>query len=358
MLKPIRKLQFPGRPYHASVSDDGRRFAACTPSGKCRLFDNDLSQLDEVNLGANVAWLQLNPTGSILLVGFRDRIDGFTTDGNIVPSFKLAVQGTSGPCCAFSSHEPVICVASWDHEPRLTAWDPNSSTKIDEIVLPNRGGEGYILTPHPEGEAMALIAYSGQSEEWMFWAHYARGKLRVFSQPEIEGVAFPCFHPTGREIVSYHERLGLARMQFPSGELIASVEPEQAFPSEDMFSYDVHFLRDDRFVAWQCNLAFYEFDLETLRPTATVLEGAEGMTFGEDRFFSERSWKLASCRLLTSDCHHDKGFKRRTDTLRLWDASGLSGQLSRPDPALPYTQELLSLPPSRRSKPKPKGDRK
>jgi hypothetical protein len=235
-------------------------------------------------------------------------------------------------------------VASWDREPKLTAWDLKSSASIDEVLLPARGGGGYNLVPHPEGEAMAAIAYSGQSEEWIFWAHYARGRLRVFEQPEIEDVSFPRFHPTGREFVSHHERLGLCRMQFPSGELIASVQPEEAFPDnqEDVFSYEMHFLRDDRFLTWQACLTLYEFDLKTLRPTATVLRGVEGMTFGEDHFFSGESWLLAGGRLLTSDCHHDRSFKKRTDTLRLWDASELTGQVSLPDPARPYTKEMLA----------------
>jgi hypothetical protein len=236
-------------------------------------------------------------------------------------------------------------VASWDREPKLSAWDLNSLTLIAEASLPGRGGAGYNLVPHPEGEAMAAIAYSGQGEEWMFWTHYARGQLRVFCQPEIEDVAFPCFHPTGRELVSNHERLGLCRMRFPSGELIASIQPEQAFPDnpEDHFSYYIHFLRDDRLLAWQECLALYEFDLVTLRPTAAVLTGVEGMTFGENRFFSGQSWKLAGGRLLTSDSHHDQGFKNRQDTLRLWDASKLCGPLSAPDPARPYTQELFAM---------------
>src|SRR5262249_38308691 len=158
------------------------------------------------------------------------RIAGFATSGNIAPLFKLPVTGTSSLCCALRSSEQILCVASWDLQPKLTAWDIAKCTVTDEAVLPKRGGAGYDLVPHPEGEAMALIAYSGQSEEWMFWAHFARGKLRVFAEPEIEDVAFPRFHPTGREFVSFHERLGLCRMRFPSGELIASIAPDQAFP--------------------------------------------------------------------------------------------------------------------------------
>lgn len=343
MLKPIRKLVLTDRPYYTSVSDDGRRFAVCTRSGKFLLFDHDLKQLDDRDFGDGVRWLRLDETGSLLVMGFQDHLEGFATAGNISPLFKLAVRRVSDPCCVLRSSERVLCIASWNKEPRLKAWDITSQNMIDETSLPHRGGAGYMLVPQPEGEAMAVIAYSGQSEEWMFWAHYARGKLRPFSQPEIEDVAFPCFHPTGRECVSYYERLGLCRMQFPSGELIASVQPEQALPHnpEDTFSYEVHFLRDDRFLVWQYNLALYEFDLSTLRPTAAVLTGVEGMTFGEDHFFSEGSWQLAGGRLPTSDCHHDQAFKNRTDTLRLWDASELSGQVSRPDPACPYTQALL-----------------
>jgi hypothetical protein len=211
-------------------------------------------------------------------------------------------------------------------------------------LLPDRGGgAGYMLVPHPEGEAMAAIAYSGQSEEWMFWAHYARGRLRVFSQPEIEDVSFPCFHPTGREFVSHHERLGLCRIRFPSGELIANVRPEQAFPNnpDDTFSYDMHFVRDDRLLAWQCDLALYVFDLATLRPIATVLTAVDGKKFGEDRFYSGGSWQLAGSRLLTSDCQYDQGFKNQTHTLRLWEASELFGRPTPPDRARPYTQLLL-----------------
>jgi hypothetical protein len=343
MLKLIRKLRLADRPYHTSVSDDGTRLVIGSPAGKCWLFDTDLRQLDEIDFGVDVTWVQLNETGSVLLAGFQDHIDGFTTAGNIARSFKLPAPGTSGPCCVFRSSEQVVCVASWHREPKLTAWDLKSSTPIDEALLPDRGGAGYMLVSHPEGEAMAATAFSGQSEEWTFWAHYARGRVRVFREPELQDVALPWFHPTGREFVSYHERLGLCRARFPSGELIASVQPERAFPDnpDDAFSYDVHFFRDDRFLAWQCNLALYEFDLVTLRPTAAVLTGVEGMTFGEDHFFSGESWQLAGRRLLTSDWHHDQGIRNRTETLRLWDTSELSGPLSEPDPARPYTQELL-----------------
>lgn len=344
MLKLIRKLILTDRPYYTSVSGDGKRFAACARSGKCWLFDHDLRQLAEMDFGNGVMWVQLDGTGSVLLVGFQDHIEGFATVGNLASLFKLAVRGASDPCCTLRGSEHVICVASWDMEPKLTAWDIRSRSITDEVSLPDRGGAGYTLVSHPEGEAMAAVAYSGQNEEWMFWAHYAQGKLRVFEQPEIEDVSFPRFHPTGREFVSHHERLGLCRMQFPSGELLASVQPEEAFPHnpEDTFSYDVHFLRDDRLLVWQCNLALYEFDLATLRPTAAVLAGVEGKTFGKDHFFSEQSWQLAGGRLLTSDCQHDKGLTKRTDTLRLWDASGLSGPVSSPDPARPYTQELFA----------------
>ncbi len=194
---------------------------------------------------------------------------------------------------------------------------------------------------------MAAIAFSGQSEEWMFWAHYAHGRLQVFSRPEIEGVSLPWFHPTGREFVSQHDSLGLCRMRFPSGDLIASVKPEQAFPEnpQDGFSYDVHFLGDDRLLAWQCNLALYQFDLATLRRIDVVLKGAEGMTFGEDRFFSGQSWQLAGGRLLTSDSYHDQGSRSRTYTLRLWDASELYGGVSIPDPTSPFTRLLLGSGP-------------
>ncbi len=201
-----------------------------------------------------------------------------------------------------------------------------------------------MLLPHPEGEAMAAVAFSGQSEEWMFWTHYAHGRLRVYNQPEIEGVCFPCFHPTGRELVSAHERLGLCRVRFPAGGLIVRAQPEEAFPNapEDTFSYYLHFSRDDRLLVWQENLALYEFDLATLRPTRTVLTGAEGMTFGENGFFSGQSWQLAGDRLLTSDTWYGEKFKNRTNTLRLWDASKLFGRVSAPDPARPYTKQLLA----------------
>jgi WD40 repeat protein len=343
ILTPIRRLQLADRPYITSVSDNGKRIAVCSQSGRCCLFDEDLRQLYETDFGAGVDWVQLNESGSLLLVGFRSHIEGYTTAGNITPVLKLAAPGTSDPC-AFVSDEQVLCVATWDRKPMLTAWDIKSSTVIHETSLPARGGAGYVLVPHPEGEAMAAVAYSGQSEEWMFWAHYARGLLRVFSQPEIEDVSLPRFHPTGQELVSHHETLGLCRVRFPSGEFIASVEPEQAFPDspDDRFSYDIHFFRDDRLLVWQCNLALYEFDLATLRPTATLLTGVEGMTFGEDRFFSEGSWPLADGRLLTSDSHHDKKFKHGTYTLRLWDASKLCGQVSKPDPTRPFTRELIS----------------
>jgi hypothetical protein len=344
MLTPIRKLRLPDRPYHTSVSNDGKRFAICTKSGECCMFDNDLRQIGEMNFGAGVESIQLNTTGSLFIVGFHNRIEGYTSVGNFEPSFKLPVPKTASPSCSFIADDQVLCVATWDREPKLTAWDLRSARLIDEVVLPNRGGEGYMLASHPEGEALAAVAYSGQSEEWMFWAHYGHGRLRVFERPEIEDVAFPNFHPTGRELVSFHERLEFCRMRFPSGELIGSVTLEQAFPDnpDDRFSYHVHFLRDDHLLVWQCNLSLYEFDLATLRPVRAILSGVEGMKFGKDRFFSEGSWQLAGGRLLTSDSHHDKDFESRTDTLRLWGCSDLFGPPLAPDPERPYTKKLIA----------------
>src|SRR5262249_37759292 len=156
----------------------------------------------------------------------------------------LPVSGTSFQCCVFYSDEEVLCVASWDQKPILSAWNLRSSKAIADAALPKRGGGGYVLLPHPEGEAMAAVAFSGQSEEWLFWAHYSHGRLQVFEQPEISGVSFPCFHPTGREFVAHHDTLGICRMRFPSAHLIGSVRPEEAFPEkpEDVFSYGIHFL--------------------------------------------------------------------------------------------------------------------
>jgi hypothetical protein len=334
----------PDRPFRTSVAADGRRFVVCSPQGHCRLFDDGLRQLDEIKLAAGVTWLQLNDTGTLLLVGFPNHIDGYATSPDLARFLRIPVAGTSGDSCVFKSDENVLCVASWDRKPLIAAWDLTSFKVIAERPLPPRGGAGYMLVRHPEGEAMAAVAFSGQSEEWMFWTHYAHGRLRVFDQPEIEDVALPHFHPTGGEFVSYHDRLGLCRATFPTGDVIATVQPEEAFPDnpEDGFSYGVHFSRDDRLLVWQQNLALYELDFMTLRPVRAVLTGAEGMIYGKDRFFSEESWRLAGGRLLTSDSWHDAKFRSRTDTLRLWDASALFGHLSAPDPACPHTKQLLA----------------
>jgi hypothetical protein len=342
MLHPIRNLQLTDRPYFTEVSGDGLRVVMATRSGKCDLFDHNLQPLDEINLGTGVAWLQLNETGSILLVGFAGYIDGYATAPRIAHSFRLEVAETSSGCCVFMPNENALCIASGENRAMLTAWDLSSSKKIAQTPLPARGGAGYMLVGHPEGEAMGAVAFSGQSEEWMFWAHYARGQLKVFSEPEIEGVSIPRFHPTGRELVSHHESLGLCRVLFPSGKLIGSCDPSEAFPEnpDDSFAYDIHFLPDDQFLAWQENLALHRFDLRTMRPIDTVLTGVDGMTFGRDRFFSGRSWRLADKRLLTSDFRVERKTKNRVDTLRLWDASTIFGDLPTPDPSRPYTRML------------------
>ena len=93
---------------------------------------------------------------------------------------------------------------------------------------------------------------------------------------------------------------------------------------------------------WQQDLSLYEFDLETLNCIRPVLTGADGMTFGNDHFFSGGSSPLADGRLFTADCKHDQKFENRTDTLRLWDASMLFGEASAPDPKRPYTKQLLT----------------
>jgi WD40 repeat protein len=333
--------------YHSAVSADGRRFAGCSPSGVCRLFDEDLRQLDEVRPPGKVGSVQLSHDGSLLVVGLPDGIHGYKVAGNGSPSFTLPVRGTSLDPCVFVRDEPVVCVASWDKEPVLAAYDLRSSKRIAEHPLPRRGGEGYSLVPHPEGEAMAAIAFSGNSEDWLFWAHYRNGRLRIFQRPEILDVSLPHFDPSGAEFVSRHERLGLCRMRFPSGELIGSVSPEDAFPSNPEYDFDfyMHCLSADRVLAWQSDLALYEFDLKTLRPTRCVLNGVDGRTFGQGRFSSGQSWKLAGGRLLTSDVLYGESFQSSETTLRLWDASALYGPLPTCDPARPLTQQLLAMPP-------------
>jgi hypothetical protein len=149
-------------------------------------------------------------------------------------------------------------------------------------------------------------------------------------------------------------------MRFPSGELMASVQPEDAFPNDpdDDFGYDLHYLGHDRILAWQTDLALYEFDLGTLRPLRRVLSGVDGKTFGENGFFSGQSWALAQHRLLTSDRQFDTTIRTATDTLRLWDASELYRPPTElrlwegsapyalpvmPDPERPYTKQLLAM---------------
>jgi hypothetical protein len=117
MLRPIRKVCLAERPYYTAVSGDGQRFAACARSGKCWFFDNNLKQLDETQLGPGIQWIQLNKTGSEILVGFDNRIDAFNTTGNIAAAFALPVRGATGSCCAMGSNEQVLCVASWDLGP-------------------------------------------------------------------------------------------------------------------------------------------------------------------------------------------------------------------------------------------------
>ena len=344
MLIPIRHLSVPDGRVHFSASGDGHHFAICTPSGNCRLFDHDLIQTCEIEVGGGVEWIQLADTGRFILAGRATRIDGYALSGDNSPRFSLPVSGTSFACCAFRDNDEVLCVASWDREPILSAWNLRSSLRIAQAALPSRGGGGYSLISHPEGEAMAAIAFSGQSEEWMFWTHYSHCRLRVCERPEVLDISFPCFHPSGREFVSRHEALGLCRMKFPTAELIGSVQPKDAFPEnpEDTFSYNVHFLRDDRFLVAQECLALYEFDLATLRPTQIVLSGADGMTFGKGGFFFGQSWQLAGGRLLTSDRLYDGKLRHRT--LRLWDASMLCGPIASPDPARPYTRQLTGQP--------------
>jgi len=345
MLKLIRSLRLADPRPHYAASGDGRRFVACSKAGAGLLLDDNLEQLVTLALPPNIEWLQLNDDASLLLVGYDDHVAGYAVGHAISRSLTLPVAGTSYLPCVFSRDEPVVCIASWYRDLVLTAYDLLSGKVVAEHPLPARGGEGYSLVPHPEGEAMAAIAFSGNSEDWLFWAHYRDGRLRVFDRPEIRDVSLPQFHPRGGEFVSHHEQLGLCRMRFPSGELIASVQPEDAFPDDpdDDFGYDVHYLGNDRILAWQTDLALYEFDLGTLRPLRRVLSGVDGKTFGENGFFSGPSWALAGRRLLTSDRQFDATIRTATETLRLWGASELCVQPVTPDPERPFTKQLLAM---------------
>ena len=346
MLTQIRSLRLPIKGLYTSVSDDGRRLVVYSRDGICRLFDDDLRQLDEIEFEDGAEWVKLDESGSQLLVGHESHIDAYTTLGNFSHSFRLAAPGTSTvDCCVFKSDERVLCVASLDKTAKLSAWDIASRAIIAEKPLPcGNWAAGYELVSHPEGEAMVVAAYSGQSEELAVWAHYARGCLKVYDSPQIADVAIPCFHPTGREFVSHHETLGLCRVRFPTGELITSVPWQYAFPDNPdyEFSYQALFSRDDRVLVWQAQFALYEFDLDTLLPVRTVLAGADGKTFGEHGFYSGSCWRMAGNRLLTSDYQHEPSADS-LETLRLWDASSLFGPMSRPDlVARPYTTQLLA----------------
>ena len=344
MLRLIRSLRLDG--FHGgAASADGRRFVACVSPGVCVVLDHDMRQLARLEHLAKPEWVQLNGDGSLLLVGFTDHVEGYLVGGDAARCITLPVGGTSSTPCVFSRDEPVVCIASWDRDPTLAAYDLRSSERIAEHPLPPRGGEGYWLVPHPEGEAMAAIAFSGQSEEWLFWAHYKHGRLRVFERPEIQDVTLPNFDPFGAEFVSHHERLGLCRMRFPGGELLGRVAPEEAFPEspDDIFGYDMHYLGADRVLAWQTDLALYEFDLHTLRKTRRILNGLEGKVFGKGGFFSGQSWMLASGRLLTSDRQFDDSFRNAVLTLRLWDASALRGPTASVDSGRPFTKQLLAM---------------
>jgi hypothetical protein len=331
-----------------AASADGRRFVAWSGAGGCVLFDDGLREVARLDVGSRAQSVQLNDDGSLLVVGVGDAIEAYDLGrgGKRARALTLPVRGAwSVWPCAFVRDEPVVCVASWDREPVLGAYDLRSGELRAEHPLPKRGGEGYWLVRHPEGEAMAAVAYSGQGEEWMFWAHYRAGRLRVFETPEIRDVSLPNFDPAGGEFLSHHESLGLCRMRFPGGELIGSVRHEEAFPENpgDQFGYDVHYLDAGRVLVWQTCLALYEFDLDTMRPTRRVLGGVEGKTFGRGGFFSGQSWPMAGNRLLTSDRQFDEDFRGARTTLRLWDASALYGPQAKCDPARPFTGKLLEL---------------
>jgi hypothetical protein len=343
MLKLIRSFCLPDEMRHYAVSADRRRFVACSESGDCLLFDQNLQQLEKFKFRTNAKWVQFNGDASLLLVGFAERIDGLRVVGGVSHSFTLPVGGTSLSPCVFSRDEPVVCIASWNSAPVLAAYDLQSLKMIAEHELPSRGGQGYDLVSHPEGEAMAAIAFSGQSEEWLFWAHYKSGRIRIFEQPEIEDISLPNFDPSGAEFVSHHERLGLCRMRFPTGELIGSVQPEDAFSNEDGFNYYMHYLGSNRLLAWQTDLALYEFDLKSLRVARCILSGVDGRTFGENGFFSGQSWMMADGRLLTSDTLMHGRFANRTKTLRLWDASALIEPSTPCDASRPLTKKLLAM---------------
>src|ERR1044071_1439193 len=119
MLKLIRSLALPDQLHCCAVSADGRRVVACSKSGACYLFDQELRELDQMGPQAKVEWVQLNDDGSLLLLGFSDHIDGYNLAGGISRLLTFPIAGTSLFPCVFSSHEPVVCIASWDRDPIL-----------------------------------------------------------------------------------------------------------------------------------------------------------------------------------------------------------------------------------------------
>jgi hypothetical protein len=298
-------------------------------------------------VGRDVRWVSFAPSDNLLLVGFPTSIHAFNLPdliptGQVIPSVE-----THG--CVFSGGGTLLCTAGESrsgYDAQL--WDVLAGRLVKTQSLPFRSSfQGYHLLPHPEAQIAAAVAFSGQSEEWMYWVDCAPDTFRVYNEPEIEGVPLPCFHPAGSEFLSAHESLGLCRMRFPTGEVIGSVQPGDAFPPEPgadpedrHFGYDICYLSDNSALVQDEEAGLYRVDLETMRIVDPVLAEIEGHRLGRDTIFLGGFHQVPGQRLLTREFRYTPKFESRPTTLRLWDASSLFGPLQTTSPDCAFTQLL------------------
>jgi hypothetical protein len=352
VLRQIDHIVPSQRPFRITADGAGRTVVTCSDEGQCNVLSvnsDGLSLAGAFDLGRGVTWVALDPRAERLAVGFATHIELYEFP-TFRPVARLDVVRASN--CIFLDHGRSLCTAGEGRGPsgigmQLELWDRATPRAVAWEPLPRRGYD-YMLFPHPEGEVVAAVAFSGQHEEWMFWAHCGDGRVRVFEQAKIQDVPLPCFHPAGDEFLAVHEQLGLCRMRFPCGDVIDSLLPENAFPDEDgidpedrHFGYDMCYVSDDSALIHDTDRGLYRLELDPLNVADPVLTHIDGAAVGLDGFFLSGFQCLSGKLLLTTELHVGTRFSGLTWGLRLWDASSLFGPLTGPDRRHPNTAALI-----------------
>jgi hypothetical protein len=304
------------------------------------VLDGNLAVTGTFRVPATIRCLALSPTGDRLGFATDDAIGVMTLAGEV----GIRVPWTAGAQqvgCTFSPDGRLFWVAS--NAGLLVVDVTQGRVIVSQSLMFLRAiapDTNVLLTPHPEGECVALIVGAGAEFSGAFWVCHEEGRVDVFRDPAEQDSGLVWFSPAGDEYLALAPG-AIYRKRFPTGELLGELR-DDVFPEdedgfvEDEFGLTASYVSDD---AALCNTNEGDLLLVRLSPMGVrshlTLQVPAGMKnppggMAHDFAYSRSGHLLTAC------------YVPRQTLLVLWDVSDIVGS-SRPiSPLQPYTRQLRS----------------